>query len=61
MTILQKQFTELLRERFELELEDLGMVEDDIEDFVSLFAVETELDRLKLKHGFRDTRDLNPR
>jgi hypothetical protein len=60
MKILQQQFKELLFERFELELEDLGMTEDDIEDFVSLFAVEAELDRLKLKHGFRDKRDLDP-
>lgn len=60
MTVLQQAYIDLLRERFELELEDLGMVENDIEDFVSLFAVEAELDRLKLQHGFVDTRDLDP-
>lgn len=60
MKILQRQFKEILFERFNLELSDLGMREEDIEDFVSLFAVETELDRLKSIHGFLDTRDLAP-
>lgn len=60
MKILQTEFKSLLFERFNLELNDLGMTEEDVEDFVSLFAVEAELDRLKQIHGFIDTRDLNP-
>lgn len=60
MTPLQEEFKNLLWERFNLELANINLSEEEVEDFVSLWAVEAELDRLKNKFQFVDTRDLEP-
>lgn len=58
MTDLQKKFIELLDERFEVNLDQIRMTEDQIPLFESLNRVESYLDEIKEKHGFKDNRDL---